>query len=278
MGAICVRAADPLDDAAFAIARSVSYPAHGIADLSGTDSARRRGSHGFGCTLPATRGCDCDPVCNALFCCRPVSAFSWREGQRINLDRCSSRFRCSAHCCEAGSQRAFSICDLSADWSCVLCSPATDHPPITATGERSETTLAWTLLTGFVVSSPLAVLNWQALEFTGWLSVLAIGVTFGAAQLMMIRGFANAPRGPTSTFKLFPDRIGSHLRLSGVRRCARHVDMAGHFDDRRLGHLFRASECRLGATRGRSRTKLSRWARVTGLLQSPSLKPTLSWR
>jgi drug/metabolite transporter (DMT)-like permease len=76
---------------------------------------------------------------------------------------------------------------------------------IAAAGERAETTLAWTLLTGFVVSSPLAVINWQAVEFAGWLSVLAIGITFGAAQLMMIRGFANAPAAllaPLSYFQI----------------------------------------------------------------------------
>jgi drug/metabolite transporter (DMT)-like permease len=66
---------------------------------------------------------------------------------------------------------------------------------IAATGEFAETTLAWTLLTGFLVSSPLAAVYWEPLDLTGWLLILAIGVTFGLAQLLMIRGFAHAPAG-----------------------------------------------------------------------------------
>ena len=64
---------------------------------------------------------------------------------------------------------------------------------IAATGERAETTLAWTLLTGIVVSTPFVIYFWQPLDIRGWTLMLGIGGTFGIAQLMMIRGFAHAP-------------------------------------------------------------------------------------
>ena len=62
-----------------------------------------------------------------------------------------------------------------------------------AAGERAETTLAWTLLTGIVVSSPFAIYFWQPLDVRGWALMFGVGSTFGFAQLMMIRGFAHAP-------------------------------------------------------------------------------------
>jgi drug/metabolite transporter (DMT)-like permease len=64
---------------------------------------------------------------------------------------------------------------------------------IAATGERSETTLAWTLLTGIVVATPFALFFWQPLDVRGWALMFGLGGTFGLAQLMMIRGFAHAP-------------------------------------------------------------------------------------
>ena len=64
---------------------------------------------------------------------------------------------------------------------------------IAATGERSETTLAWTLLTGIVVATPFALYFWQPLDIRGWALMFGLGGTFGLAQLMMIRDFAHAP-------------------------------------------------------------------------------------
>jgi drug/metabolite transporter (DMT)-like permease len=64
---------------------------------------------------------------------------------------------------------------------------------VAASGERSDTTLAWTLLTGIVVSSPFAAMFWEPLDGRGWLLMLSLGATFGVAQLMMIRGYAHAP-------------------------------------------------------------------------------------
>lgn len=66
---------------------------------------------------------------------------------------------------------------------------------IAASGERAETTLAWTLLTGIVAASPFVVLLWQPLDARHWLLMIALGVIFGTGQLLMIRGFARAPAG-----------------------------------------------------------------------------------
>jgi drug/metabolite transporter (DMT)-like permease len=64
---------------------------------------------------------------------------------------------------------------------------------VVAAGERADTTLAWTLLTGALASTPFAIAFWQPLDASGWLLMLAVGVTFGVAQLLMIRGYARAP-------------------------------------------------------------------------------------
>ena len=64
---------------------------------------------------------------------------------------------------------------------------------LAAAGERADTTLAWTLLTGIVVSSPFVVYFWEPLDARGWALMFAVGISFGVAQLMMIRGFAHAP-------------------------------------------------------------------------------------
>lgn len=64
---------------------------------------------------------------------------------------------------------------------------------VVASGERSETTLAWTLLTGAVATTPFAVAFWVPPDGGDWLLMVALGVTFGIAQLLMIRGFRHAP-------------------------------------------------------------------------------------
>lgn len=76
---------------------------------------------------------------------------------------------------------------------------------LAALNEPAETTLAWTLLTGFVVSSPLAALSWETLDLRGWILVLATSVAFGTAQMILIRGFALAPAAvlaPLSYFQI----------------------------------------------------------------------------
>ena len=64
---------------------------------------------------------------------------------------------------------------------------------VAAAGEPAATTLAWTLLTGIVVVTPFAVWSWQPLDIHGWMLMIGLGLTFGVAQLTMIKGFAHAP-------------------------------------------------------------------------------------
>src|SRR5690606_15861367 len=66
---------------------------------------------------------------------------------------------------------------------------------VAATGERAQTTLGWTLITGMAVSTPLAIALWEPLDTRGWTLMLSLGSVFGVAQLLMIRGFALAPAG-----------------------------------------------------------------------------------
>jgi drug/metabolite transporter (DMT)-like permease len=76
---------------------------------------------------------------------------------------------------------------------------------LASVNEGAEPTLAWTLLSGFIITTPLAALSWQPLDIQGWLLILAIGLTFGGGQLLLIRGYALAPAAmlaPLSYFQI----------------------------------------------------------------------------
>lgn len=62
-----------------------------------------------------------------------------------------------------------------------------------ARGEKPQTTLAWTLLTGGIVMTPIVLFSWTALDLRSWLLMIALGATFGIAQLAQIAGLARAP-------------------------------------------------------------------------------------
>jgi drug/metabolite transporter (DMT)-like permease len=64
---------------------------------------------------------------------------------------------------------------------------------LSASGERPLNTLAWTLVSGAIVSTPIAIAFWQPLGLREWLLMLGLGTTFGLAQLTMIAGLAWAP-------------------------------------------------------------------------------------
>jgi drug/metabolite transporter (DMT)-like permease len=64
---------------------------------------------------------------------------------------------------------------------------------LAASGERPATTLAWTLLSGAIAMTPLTIALWEPPDAEAWLLMLALGATFGIAQLLMIRGLAHAP-------------------------------------------------------------------------------------
>ncbi len=67
-------------------------------------------------------------------------------------------------------------------------------------GERPSTTLAWTLVTGSVIATPLAILTWEPVSATAWGLVVALGLVFGLAQYLMIQAFAFAPAGVLAPF------------------------------------------------------------------------------
>lgn len=69
-----------------------------------------------------------------------------------------------------------------------------------AAGERPETTLAWTLAIGVAISTPLAAFTWEPMSGLNWLIPIALGLTFGLAQIFTIRAFALAPANRLAPF------------------------------------------------------------------------------
>jgi drug/metabolite transporter (DMT)-like permease len=67
---------------------------------------------------------------------------------------------------------------------------------LTRLASRSDppaTTLAWTIVTGFVLTTPLLPWGWTNGSLTSWLLLILSGLLFGAGQLLLIRAFAAAP-------------------------------------------------------------------------------------
>ncbi len=70
-------------------------------------------------------------------------------------------------------------------------------------GEKPATTLAWTLLSGGVATTPLVIAYWTPLSPTAWLYMIGLGLVFGLAQIFMIRAFAYAAAGTLAPFNYF---------------------------------------------------------------------------
>jgi drug/metabolite transporter (DMT)-like permease len=64
---------------------------------------------------------------------------------------------------------------------------------LAAAGEPPRRTLAWTLVSGTLVVTPFAFWDWQPPDPNTWLLLIALGGTFGVAQLTQIAGLARAP-------------------------------------------------------------------------------------
>ncbi|QIG46705.1 DMT family transporter [Nordella sp. HKS 07] len=79
-----------------------------------------------------------------------------------------------------------------------------------AAGELPETTLAWTLAIGTIVATPMAVAAWEPLSGLNWLIMIALGFTFGLAQIFTIRAFALAPANRLAPFS-YAQIIGAVL-------------------------------------------------------------------
>jgi drug/metabolite transporter (DMT)-like permease len=67
-------------------------------------------------------------------------------------------------------------------------------------GERPFTTLVWTLATGTVISTPLAILTWQPVTATAWGLIVGLGAVFALAQGLMIAAYVHAPAGVLAPF------------------------------------------------------------------------------
>lgn len=69
-----------------------------------------------------------------------------------------------------------------------------------AAGERPLTTVAWTLLTGSLISLPLAIADWREPNAGAWIALLGLAVTFGLGQYLLTRAFALAPANVLAPF------------------------------------------------------------------------------
>jgi drug/metabolite transporter (DMT)-like permease len=67
---------------------------------------------------------------------------------------------------------------------------------LTRLASRSDapaTTLAWTIVAGFALTTPFLTLGWSSGSLTSWLLLILSGLLFGAGHLLLIRAFAAAP-------------------------------------------------------------------------------------
>lgn len=70
-------------------------------------------------------------------------------------------------------------------------------------GADPISTLAWTLLTGTIVSFPLAAMDWQPLDTSAWLTAMALGTAFGLGQYFLAAAFTFAPANVLTPFSYF---------------------------------------------------------------------------
>jgi drug/metabolite transporter (DMT)-like permease len=71
---------------------------------------------------------------------------------------------------------------------------------LAARGEIPQTTLAWTLAVGALISTPFAIATWVPLDLHHWLLMIGLGIVFGLAQSFMVRAFTHAPAGLLAPF------------------------------------------------------------------------------
>jgi drug/metabolite transporter (DMT)-like permease len=74
---------------------------------------------------------------------------------------------------------------------------------LTRLASRSDapaTTLAWTIVAGFALTTPFLPLGWSNGSLTSWLLLILSGLLFGAGHLLLIRAFAAAPAAILTPF------------------------------------------------------------------------------
>jgi drug/metabolite transporter (DMT)-like permease len=70
-------------------------------------------------------------------------------------------------------------------------------------GESPTTTLAWTLVIGNLIGLPLAIGSWMPQTVETWFLCFCLGVTFGIAQLFLVKAFTLAPANILTPFSYF---------------------------------------------------------------------------
>jgi drug/metabolite transporter (DMT)-like permease len=74
---------------------------------------------------------------------------------------------------------------------------------LTRLASRSDppaTTLTWTILTGFILTTPLLALGWSNGSLVAWLLLILSGLLYGTGQLLLIRALAAAPANILTPF------------------------------------------------------------------------------
>ncbi len=70
-------------------------------------------------------------------------------------------------------------------------------------GEKPATTLAWTLVIGNLIGLPLAIASWMPQTTETWFLCFCLGITFGVAQLFLVKAFSLAPANILTPFSYF---------------------------------------------------------------------------
>jgi drug/metabolite transporter (DMT)-like permease len=67
-------------------------------------------------------------------------------------------------------------------------------------GDPPATTLAWTILIGLLLTTPLLPLTWAEASFAAWLLLIISGLLYGTGQFLLIRALAAAPANILTPF------------------------------------------------------------------------------
>jgi drug/metabolite transporter (DMT)-like permease len=80
-------------------------------------------------------------------------------------------------------------------------------------------TLAWTIAVGLVVTTPLLLLDWRPVDGAAWAVMAVSGLSFGAAQYLLIRAFRLAPAALLTPFtyaQIVPAVILGYLLFGAI--------------------------------------------------------------
>jgi drug/metabolite transporter (DMT)-like permease len=67
-------------------------------------------------------------------------------------------------------------------------------------GDGPLATLAWTVLVGVALTTPLLPFDWRSVQGSDWILLVLSGLLFAAGQLLLIEAFARAPAAALAPF------------------------------------------------------------------------------